>query len=97
MVVLEAVCVFHGRNYVFFNGSAGACSPDGSPVLYTGICLPYFYLGKGHDFRRQDIRLAVSCVHYPADQRRAVLLYGHSWTVSCQDLSGGEAPTDLSD
>lgn len=33
----------------------------------------------------------------PADQWRAILLYGHSWTVSCQDLSGGKTQADLSD
>ena len=81
VVLLEAVCLFAGRDHRLLHGAADNRGGAGRAVLRAGLWDDCFYDCTNADFRRSDFRLAVACVHYYDGQRRAAVLPGDSRAI----------------
>ena len=81
MVLLEAVCLFAGRDHRLLHGAADDRGGTGRAVLCAGLWDDRLYDYADAAFRRSDFRLAVAGVHYYDGQRRAAVLPGDSRAI----------------
>ena len=96
MEFLETIPIFPGRHYRFFYGAFDVCIRYWRSLLLHCIFDDRIYYRQKVDFWRSRVRMAIAGLHYIDDQRRAILLYGNSWTISCKDLYGGKTSPYLS-
>lgn len=95
MEFLESVSVFPGWNHGLFHSAFDDLIGDGGTLLLFGLRHDPVHYRPENPVWRSCIRMAFSRLYHTVRRRSTVLLHRYSGTVSCENLYGSEAASDL--